>query len=194
MSRGKIKMRLGSYIAIAITTLIFFIAAWILGGSIPSDNSNNIVWGIVSALIFVVLILQLISISIRMLISSIRKLISFRKEKGLWKILTLCFGIGLTLFAALIILFAIVWIIFVINNGLTQNNGEGFNGWCDNQVNTLKVFIMGNKSATLSNAPFGLFVTTFIFILIWSCAGIVYEILKKILGGNRRKEEEPVQN
>ncbi len=192
MSEQKIKMRLGSYIAIAVTTLIFFIAAWIIG-DINFDNSSTA--GIVSAIVLVVLIVQLISISIKMLVSSIKRLVSFRKENGLWKILTLCFGIGLTLFASLIIIFVIIWIIYVIKDGLTgglfKNILEnGWDRWCLSNYSALKAYVSGNNlSPIASSTPFGLFVTSFVFILFWCAAGITYEILKKFLGGNRPKKD-----
>lgn len=184
----KRRMKLASYITISITTIVFFTLAWILA----SFSENSTTWGIVISIVFIVLIFQLISISIKMVISSIKRLISFKQEKGLWKTLTLIFGICLVVFSSLISIMSLIWIIEVIKNVLFHFSGDGFDSWIINVIYYAKIYICspGVWASQYDLFVSMLFISIFIFILIWSAGGVAYEILKKILGGNRIKKQQ----
>lgn len=186
----KRKMKLASYLTIALTTIFLFSLAWILTSL---SNSFSTIWGIVMAFVFVVLIIQLFSISIKMTVSSIKRLTSFKQEKSLWKMLTLIFGICLVVFAIIISILSLIWIIYVVKDALIHFD-NGFDAWINNVIYYAQLYIGGSVKVSVGGnelvlAQYGLFVSIFVLILIWSAGGIAYEILKKILGGNRVKQQ-----
>lgn len=201
-------MKLGKYISLAISTLVVFMIGWITFNVFEWPNEIPYIKGIVSALILIILIIYLISTIIPMVIKSIKTIFKFNKEQGLWKILTLAFGIGMTVFAGLIAILSFVWIIFVLKDGLANTKfgggqGNGFDNWVQNNLIVGKYYVAGDTSLLggsallsflgFSSAPFGLLTTSFVFIELWCIAGIVFEVLKKVLGGNKNKNQDQTQ-
>lgn len=194
-------MKLSKYIVPFIGSMIAFIATWIVYALIKPETGKELGFldYVGAILMTVVMIITMVSLSIKLLWSSIRTLLSFRKQQHIWKILTLGFGIGLTLFAGLVVIFNLVWIIFAITkgfaNGFPFSSGENEGPTWFTGIYVWFVDAVGKAgNGAYAGAAFGLFVTSFVFTLIWSAAGITFEILKKVLGGNMERKNKNSNN
>lgn len=198
----KRKMKLAKYISTAITTLIVFIAMWSIAEATYDKflmGDDGIKWlfvviGIIAFIYVLSLSIGVLSYSIKL---TIRMFKEFKQEKGLWKILTLVFRLGMLLFASLIAILGLVWLIFMIKDGFVGTGGTKDMEFANRFSWISLLYISGNHgleyAPSVNSNCFGIFVTIFVFILIWSAAGIAFEILKKILGGYKPKKEEQVQ-
>lgn len=189
------KMRLGKYVSVLITTLLVYFAAWIIFGVANSqittqDVSAGIGW--TSFISLIVLCCFFVSSILGITWYSIKIMFRFYKEKSLWKILTLCFGVGMILFSFVIIGFGIQWVVEAIPSifrAFRFNHGFSLDY---NQI--WQSFIRLTNSAQTNSIHFASYITIFVFIVLWSFAGIAYEIIKKLLGGNRRRQSNSVPN
>ncbi len=196
----KRKMKLAKYISTAITTLIVFIAMWSIAEATYDKlmDDDGIKWlfvaiGIIAFIYVLSLSIGVLSYSIKL---TIRMFKEFKQEKGLWKILTLVFRLGMLLFASLIAILGLVWLIFMIKDGFVGTVWTKDMEFANRFSLISLIYISGDHGlgyGILNSNCFGIFVTIFVFILIWSAAGIAFEILKKILGGYKPKKEEQVQ-
>lgn len=87
------------------------------------------------------------------------------------------------LFSIVILGLTISWgINLVINDGLfTLNFGSEqifFGKW--------NIFLNSTKGVNSNSQTFRYYITIFAFMLIWSGAGVAFEIIKNIFGGNKR--------
>lgn len=186
-------MKLAKYISVAVTTLVLFVVSWILTGLDRQISSFTVYfWGVLFGSLLLVNSIGLASICAVMLINSIKKSLSFRKENGLWKILTLAFGIGMTVLAGLIAIFSLVFIIYALKDGVFGSSfsfetEDGLDEWAFRNLIAGLSFIKGDEIAQ-SMTFCSLYVTSFVFILLWCAAGITFEVLKKVLGGNKSHE------
>lgn len=191
------RMKLTKYISVLVTTLLVFSAVWIffsvanskIGGPNMPVGADM---GWTSFISLIILCFFFISSILGIAWYSIKIMFRFYKEKSLWKILTLCFGIGMILFSFVIAGFGIKWIVDAIpavfnsikfNRGISLNYNQIWISFCQLTNNTM--------SNTIS---FSSYITVFICMVLWSVAGIVYEIIKKLLGGNKRKQSNSVSN
>lgn len=179
------KMKLGKYISVLISTLIIYFVTFMIF-AIGNANLTIDKKGWASFVGLIILCFFFISSMLGIAWYSIKILFRFYKEKSLWKILTLCFGVGMILFSFVILGFGIQWIIDAIqsifksltfNKGISLNYEQIWNSFC----------ILTN-SAQSNSISFGSYITVFICMVLWSAAGIAYEIIKKLLGGNKRKQ------
>lgn len=174
-------MKLGKYISILISTIILFSLSWILTSIIGNEFAT---WkGFVFGIIMIIISIYSVSIVISIIVNSVKILTRFKKDQAIWKLLTIIFGIGMILFSILITSFAFIWIVYVFKNGIFHFKG----GWTKNVFEAGKSFILGIENK-LNTMPFNLFVTQFVLILIWSGAGIAYEVVKKIFGGSKNSK------
>lgn len=196
----KKKMQLGKYISTAVLSVFFFTLVWVL--NTIADNSEKFgKWlafggGIISLIAFTSITLSVLVFSTKQFISAFK----FKEEKGLWKVLNFIFKIGMFIFAVLIVIFWLVWFIYMLKDGFGNKKIMGVNIWEGtskiDQFASISMFHISNyfedvyKILGFSTAPFGLYVTSFVFLLIWSAAGLAYEIIKKLLGGNRAAKEK----
>ena len=202
MSDNSQKMKMGKYISIAICSIIFFIAIWVISECIWDKDGGWVPWvfiilNVATLIFFIPTTLSIFGYSLRGLIKSLR----IKQEKGLWKILTLVFRIAMLLFAVLILILCIVWSIFAIKDGIIgHNNLRNIPScsWSDRAGWGSLLVVSGLHKLPdvyytiigVNSNAFGILVTSFVFILIWSAAGIVFEILKRFLGGYRPKKEK----
>lgn len=193
-------MKLGKYISSIIGAILVFVIGWIIMGVMGGSPTDYAQWkGVISAVILFIFVIYFISVSIKMLTISIKRLLMFKDDKGIWKLLTLAFGIGMIVLAGLVAIFGLVWLIYALKDGITKTSfglTDGFDGWCISNYTAANSFILGKGWAQFftNDAPFGLFVTSFVFILIWAGAGITYEVIKKMLSQNPKynnSSEEP---
>ena len=200
------RMKLTKYISVLVTILLVFSAVWIIfcvanTKVYKTVNNENVLdvpadIGWTSFISLIVLCFFFISSILGITWYSIKIMFRFYKEKSLWKILTLCFGVGMILFSFVIAGFGIKWIVdaitAVFNLGFFKSifsNGFSLNY---NQIWTSFYQLTNN---TASNAiSFGSYITVFVCMVLWSIAGIVYEVIKKLLGGNKRKQSNSVSN
>lgn len=205
-------MKLAKYISILSTTILFFVLNWILVGSVSiTDVAQNehkkYIWvtaGIIALIAFTCVTFSILSYSLVIFLKSFK---DWKSEKGLWKILNVIFKIAMFVFAILITIFWLVWFIGMLKDGFKNVNVLGESMWeskIDQFAIISKAYIGGgNVLEGIENldklglhfltSSFGLYVTSFVFIIIWGVAGIVFEVLKKVLGGNRPSQNEPVQ-
>lgn len=197
------RMKLTKYISVLVTTLLVFSAVWIIFSVANSKvyYINNVPQvpadiGWTSFISLIVLCFFFISSILGIAWYSIKIMFRFYKEKSLWKILTLCFGVGMILFSFVIAGFGIKWIVDAIttvfnpgffksifSNGFSLDYSQIWTSFCQLTNNTM--------SNTIS---FSSYITVFVCMVLWSIAGIVYEIIKKLLGGNKRKQSNSVSN
>lgn len=116
---------------------------------------------------------------------SIRILLGFWKQRGMWKVLGFCFGIGMCVFTVIIFGLVVTWMIKLVESGLFNlrldpSNPSGiFTGkW--------QLFLESTKDDISNTAAFRCYIIIFALILIWSIAGVVFEVLKNIFGGNKK--------
>ena len=192
------RMDVTKYISVLVTTLLVFSAVWIIFcvantkvvPHVPADIGwTSLISLIVLCFFFIYSILGITWYSIKIMFR-------FYKEKSLWKILTLCFGVGMILFSFVIAGFGIKWIIdaitAVFNPGFFKSIFSNGFSLDYNQIWTSFYQLTNN---TESNAiSFGSYITVFVCMVLWSIAGIVYEVIKKLLGGNKRKQSNSVSN
>ena len=100
------------------------------------------------------------------------------------------------LFSFVIAGFGIKWIVdaitAVFNPGFFKSIFSNGFSLDYNQIWTSFYQLTNN---TASNAiSFGSYITVFVCMVLWSIAGIVYEVIKKLLGGNKRKQSNSVSN
>lgn len=191
-------MKLGKYVSVLATTLIIYFTAWIIfgvaNGNIAANPNTSVGAGIgwTSFVSLIILCCFFISSILGITWYSIKIMFRFYKEKSLWKILTLCFGVGMILFSFVILGFGIQWIVDAIpsifkslsfNGGISLNYDQIWNSFC-----------RLTNSAQSNSISFGSYITVFICTVLWSIAGIAYEIIKKLLGGNRRRQSNSVSN
>lgn len=191
------RMKLTKYISVLVTTLLVFSAVWIffsvanskIGGPNMPVGADM---GWTSFISLIILCFFFISSILGIAWYSIKIMFRFYKEKSLWKILTLCFGVGMILFSFVIAGFGIKWIVDAIpavfnsikfNRGISLNYNQIWISFCQLTNNTM--------SNTIS---FSSYITVFVCMVLWSIAGIVYEVIKKLLGGNKRKQSNSVSN
>ena len=97
------RMRLGKYISVLVTTLLVFSAVWIIFGVANSKIVPGIPVeagiGWTSLVSLIILCFFFVSSILGIAWYSIKIMFRFYKEKSLWKILTLCFGVGMILFS-----------------------------------------------------------------------------------------------
>lgn len=192
------RMKLGKYISVVVTTLLIYFIVWIIFGVANSqiasspDMTAGAGIGWTSFISLIILCFFFISSILGIAWYSIKIMFRFYKEKSLWKILTLCFGVGMILFSFVIAGFGIQWITDAIpsifksitfNGGISLNYDQIWNSFC-RLTNT----------AQSNSISFSSYITVFVCIVLWSAAGIAYEIIKKLLGGNRRKQSNSVSN
>lgn len=190
------KMQLGKYISTAVLSVFFFVLVWILN-TIAKNSEKfgkllEFCGGVISLIAFTLITLSVLVFSTKQFIFAFK----FKEEKGLWKVLNFIFKIGMFIFAILIVIFWLVWFIYMLKDGLGIKKIMGVNNiWEDtskiDQFSSMSMFHISNcfenahKISGFSIVPFRLYITSFVFLLVWSAAGIVYEIIKKLLGGNR---------
>lgn len=200
------RMKLTKYISVLVTTLLVFFVVWIIfcvanTKVYKTVNNVNVLdvpadIGWTSFISLIVLCFFFISSILGITWYSIKIMFRFYKEKSLWKILTLCFGVGMILFSFVIAGFGIKWIVdaitTVFNPGFFKSIFSNGFSLDYNQIWTSFYQLTNN---TASNAiSFGSYITVFVCMVLWSIAGIVYEVVKKLLGGNKRKQSNSVSN
>ena len=187
------RMKLTKYISVLVTTLLVFFVVWIIfcvanTKVYKTVNNVNVLdvpadIGWTSFISLIVLCFFFISSILGITWYSIKIMFRFYKEKSLWKILTLCFGVGMILFSSITTVFNPGFFKSIFSNGFSLNY---------NQIWTSFYQLTNN---TASNAiSFGSYITVFVCMVLWSIAGIVYEVIKKLLGGNKRKQSNSVSN
>lgn len=174
MRQEQRKVKIGKYISIAIGTVFWFVLAWIIIG-VTKENHYlpAAIMGVLMLIVFTSLTFGVLSYSTKAFIKAMK---TFKQEKGLWKILTIVFRIAMFVFALLITAFWLVWFIYMLKNAMLGD----FDNWVENCANYSIYYIQS----------YPLYVASFVFILIWSAAGIVFEILKKITGGYKDKKND----
>ena len=196
------RMKLTKYISVLVTTLLIFSAVWIIfsvsNTKVYDDNKQlnvgaDIGW--TSLIILIILCFFFVSSILGIAWYSIKIMFRFYKEKSLWKILTLCFGVAMILFSFVIAGFGIKWIVGAITKGVDFFKTINFNGGVSFDYNKIwKYFCELTNNTTSNTIEFGSYITVFVCMVLWSTAGIVYEIIKKLLGGNKRKQSNSVSN
>ncbi len=205
MAKDERKMKMGKYISIAVSTLLWFVAAWIII-SIFRDKSGDWVAyavaaiGIVMLVVFTITTFNVLGFSLGGFFKSLK---TIKQEKGLWKILTIVFRIAMLVFAVLIVIFWLVWFIYMLKDGFGKSiDIEGKPNKIQQFGLVSMLYINGPDGASekaamailgLAKSAYPLYVTSFVFVLIWAAAGITFEILKKFLGGYRGKKEDKYQ-
>ena len=199
------RMKLTKYISVLVTILLVFSAVWIIfcvanTKVYKTVNNENVLdvpadIGWTSLISLIVLCFFFVSSILGIAWYSIKIMFRFYKEKSLWKILTLCFGVGMILFSFVIAGFGIRWIIGAITKGVDFFKTINFNGGISFDYNKIWKYFCELTNNTSSNTmEFGSYITVFVCMVLWSVAGIVYEIIKKLLGGNKRKQSNSVSN
>ena len=196
------RMKLTKYISVLVTTLLIFSAVWIIfcvANTKVYDIKNepnvpaDIGW--TSLISLIVLCFFFVSSILGIAWYSIKIMFRFYKEKSLWKILTLCFGVGMILFSFVIAGFGIRWIIGAITKGVDFFKTINFNGGISFNYNKIwNYFCELTNNTNFNTIEFGSYITVFVCMVLWSIAGIVYEVIKKLLGGNKRKQSNSVSN
>ena len=196
------RMKLTKYISVLVTTLLVFFVVWIIfcvANTKVYDIKNelnvpaDIGW--TSLISLIVLCFFFVSSILGITWYSIKIMFRFYKEKSLWKILTLCFGVGMILFSFVIAGFGIRWIIGAITKGVDFFKTINFNGGISFNYNKIwNYFCELTNNTNFNTIEFGSYITVFVCMVLWSIAGIVYEVIKKLLGGNKRKQSNSVSN
>ena len=199
------RMKLTKYISVLVTTLLVFFVVWIIfcvanTKVYKTVNNANVLdvpadIGWTSFISLIVLCFFFISSILGITWYSIKIMFRFYKEKSLWKILTLCFGVGMILFSFVIAGFGIRWIIGAITKGVDFFKTINFNGGISFNYNKIwNYFCELTNNTNFNTIEFGSYITVFVCMVLWSIAGIVYEVIKKLLGGNKRKQSNSVSN
>ena len=191
------RMKLTKYISVLVTTLLVFSAVWIIfcvaNTKVVPHVPADIGW--TSLISLIVLCFFFVSSILGIAWYSIKIMFRFYKEKSLWKILTLCFGVGMILFSFVIAGFGIRWIIGAITRGVDFFKTINFNGGVSFDYNKIwNYFCELTNNTNFNTIEFGSYITVFVCMVLSSIAGIVYEVIKKLLGGNKRKQSNSVSN
>ena len=196
------RMKLTKYISVLVTTLLVFFVVWIIfcvANTKVYNNDNkldvpaDIGW--TSFISLIVLCFFFISSILGITWYSIKIMFRFYREKSLWKILTLVFGIGMILFSFVIAGFGIKWIVEAISNVVSFFKSINFNGGVSfDYAQIWRSFCTLTNTAYTNSISFGSYITVFSCMVLWSAVGIAYEIIKKLLGGNRRQQSNNVSN
>ncbi len=186
------RMKLKKYVTTLLSTLFVYFGVWIAYAVANPYKSGGIdvpTSSAVTALVcLIILCIFFISSILGTAWYSIKIMFRFYKEKSLWKILTLCFGIGMICFSFIIIGFGIQWLVDAFSNIFNSLNFSS-SGILDNN-NIWNSFIQMTNRANSSTISFGSYITIFVCMVLWSTAGIAYEVIKKLLGGNRVKKSK----
>ena len=194
-TRTRKPLRIRSFLGLTIFIAFWFILAWILGGSVLPKQTFSTGWGILAAIMNIIMIFVMISLSISLLknvFKFIKNAFTFREKNIFGKILMPVLGIAAAVFTALVLILSVVWIIVISKDALFNFDG-GFDGWLGKNFIASAFYYTGGADGILVNAATAgaLFICVFVFGILSCAAGIVYIIINKILS-KRDKSEAPV--
>ena len=202
-TRTRKSLRIRSFLGLTIFITFWFILAWILGGSVLPKQTFSTGWGILAAVMNIIMIFVMISLSISLLknvFKFIKNAFAFREKNIFGKILMPVLGIAAAVFTALVLILSVVWII-VISKDALFNFDQGFDGWLSRNFVAAGTYYTGGEGfigstttgqlIALNSSAGPLFICVFVFGILSCAVGIVYIIINKILS-KRDKSEAPV--
>lgn len=201
MSKTKKPLKATKFIGFALNLLFWFILAWIIASILPSEYSE--VWGMGATLFNIIMSFSMISILLTLVTFTIKFLInsfSFSKKNLGGKILLPILGIVMIIFSLVLAGVLLGWLILMFKDVIFQIHADGFKAYFMINLNAKNFYlpspipnpslledVVNNVEAT---QEFSLFVTSFVFGLLWSACGIVYAIFDKFLS---KKSEAQAQ-
>lgn len=191
--RNTQKMKIFRYVVIALKIFLIIVPC-IIGLSIVHDNLSQNLSSIPNMVISSIVSFALFTTGISVLSYSITGMIKgfkFSKEKNVWKILTFTFRLAMFLLGLLIVALIALWLYFMLNNAIFSQIGKDDSNYIKSIGDFGLLYILGIESidslATGFDAfPQKILYTSLFFIIVWSLAGVVFEILKRTLRGYKK--------
>lgn len=201
MSRTKKPLKATRFIGFALNLLFWFVLAWIIASILPTNYSGG--WGIGAMAFNIIMSFSMISIFLTLVTFTIKFLInsfSFSKKNLGGKILLPILGIVMIIFSLILAGVLLGWISLMFKDVIFRFNAGGFEDYLKINFDAKSFYLpspIPNPSLledVVNNVEvtqgFSLFVTSFVFGLLWSACGIVYAIFDKFLSKKSQAQSQ----